>query len=382
MKHLDTAERRRRLVRRHHLDRTAADARTATGDLVCLHASDPLTPHLALWARVPAYAPGDLDRALVEDHSLWRLHAMRRTLWVVPSEQAGDFDAAAGQQIAASERKRLTGWAAAERAGAEAWLERLEAELLEVVRAQPGIGTRALNKALPELATKVTLGSGKWSTRAAIGSRLLFVLAMELKLARGVPAGSWRSSQYGWFDADVWPARTAPPPAQARARLLGRYLARFGPITTTDAKWWTGWTLARTRAALADAGAVAVTLDDGEGWVAPEDSGDTPDTPSAALLPGLDPTPMGFKERSWFLGAHGAALFDRNGNIGPTAWAGGRIVGGWAVGADGGVRLRLLEDPGPAGEALSREVEGLERWLGGVSITPRFRTPLEKELAR
>ena len=52
--------------------------------------------------------------------------------------------------------------------------------------------------------------------------------------------------------------------------------------------------------------------------------------PVAALLPTLDPTTMGWKERDWYLGAHaGRLLFDGNGNAGPTIWWDGRVVGGW-----------------------------------------------------
>ena len=57
--------------------------------------------------------------------------------------------------------------------------------------------------------------------------------------------------------------------------------------------------------------------------------------PTAALLPALDPTPMGWVERDWFLGEHRAPLFDRTGNIGPTIFWQGRVVGGWAQRADG-----------------------------------------------
>ena len=38
--------------------------------------------------------------------------------------------------------------------------------------------------------------------------------------------------------------------------------------------------------------------------------------PGLALLPVLDPTVMGWKERDFYLGGHGPALFDRNGNAG------------------------------------------------------------------
>jgi hypothetical protein len=99
------------------------------------------------------------------------------------------------------------------------------------------------------------------------------------------------------------------------------------------------------------------------------------------LLPALDPTVMGWAERDWYLGAHRTALFDRNGNAGPTIWADGRVVGGWAHRADGTVAVRLLEDVGAeVTGAVDTAAGQLEAWLGERRFTPRFRTPLEKEL--
>ena len=100
-----------------------------------------------------------------------------------------------------------------------------------------------------------------------------------------------------------------------------------------------------------------------------------------ALLPALDPTVMGWKERSWYLGDHRERLFDRNGNAGPTVWADGRIVGGWAQRADGTIAVELLESVLPSVQGMiAAEAERLRRWLAGTVITPRFRTPLEKRL--
>ena len=108
-----------------------------------------------------------------------------------------------------------------------------------------------------------------------------------------------------------------------------------------------------------------------------------PAQPWAALLPALDPTAMGWRERAWYVGEHTAALFDRSGNIGPTAWWDGRIVGGWAQRQDGEIAVRLLEDVGAeAAAAIAAEAERLREWIGpGSRITPRFRTPLERELS-
>jgi hypothetical protein len=78
-------------------------------------------------------------------------------------------------------------------------------------------------------------------------------------------------------------------------------------------------------------------------------------------------------------GGHTAALFDRNGNAGPTIWADGRVIGGWAQTTDGTIGVKLLErvDRATAGRV---ERERLAAWLGDVQIIARFRTPTDKEL--
>jgi hypothetical protein len=91
---------------------------------------------------------------------------------------------------------------------------------------------------------------------------------------------------------------------------------------------------------------------------------------------------MGWQARGWFLGPHGPALFDRSGNIGPTVWWQGRIIGGWAQRPSGEITWRLLEDAGAdAAAAVVAEAARLESWLGTARVTPRFRTPLERELS-
>ncbi len=165
---------------------------------------------------------------------------------------------------------------------------------------------------------------------------------------------------------------------------MRRYLAGFGPATTADIKWWTGWTVAQTKAALAAIGAVEVALSgDGVGWLLPEDLAPVRAPASwVAFLPSLDPTTMGWQQRGWYLGDHGPALFDRNGNAGPTVWVDGRVVGGWTQRRGGEIVHRLLEDVGSEAEAaVAAAGADLEAWLGPTRITPRFPTPLQNELS-
>nr|WP_241683165.1 crosslink repair DNA glycosylase YcaQ family protein [Actinomadura sp. J1-007] len=153
---------------------------------------------------------------------------------------------------------------------------------------------------------------------------------------------------------------------------------RVRPRPVSDLKWWTGWSAGDVKKAVAALDTAEVDLGGGAtGLVLADDTAPTdPPEPWAALLPALDPTPMGWQERSWFLGDHGPALFDTSGNIGPTVWWDGRIVGGWAQRADGEIAVRLLEDAGAeARAAVDAEAARTAAWYGDVRATPRFRTP-------
>ena len=189
-------------------------------------------------------------------------------------------------------------------------------------------------------------GEGKkWGGEVGISTRVLFLLATSGRIVRGRPLGTWRSSQYRWAPIEVWldDGLTEIGKESAEVELLERWLRSYGPGTLTDLRWWTGWTVTRTREVLTRLDVEAVELDDGTGFVLAHDL-DSPDRQGAvALLPGLDPSVMGWKERGWFLGEHGPALFDRNGNAGPTVWVNGRIVGGWAQSQSGRIVTRLLE---------------------------------------
>ena len=148
--------------------------------------------------------------------------------------------------------------------------------------------------------------------------------------------------------------------------------------------WWTGWNLGDTRRALASIETVAVDLDGTEGFVLAADTDPVPvPAPWIALLPALDPTPMGWSGRDWYLDPeYRPAVFDRTGNIGPTVWCDGRVVGGWGQRADGEVVWRLFTDIGTElTDAVGAEAARLTGWLAGVRVTPKFRTPLERELA-
>lgn len=387
MKISDT-ERRGRLVQRHHLARTAADAVEATRSVAALHSSDPLTPYLATRARVDGFENGHLDEKLWDERSLWRMHAMRRTLFVVPREDVPAFEAGAAREVAAKERKRLLGWLAAEMTPdqADRWLIEVGRQTIELLQTGGEWSPQQVMAEIPELERKILVGSGRWTTTVPVGSRLLYVLAMQGDIVRTRPGGSWRSSQWRWAAVSYWQGHPLErlDEEEGRVRIIDRYLASHGPATMKDLRWWTGWTVRKVEAALAALGVVTVEVESGQPayLLAGDTDSGSPPANAVAFLPGLDPTPMGWKERDWYVGRHGDRLFDSNGNVGPTIWVGGRMVGGWAQRPDGSVVYEVLEEvEDEIAERVEFEAAALGEWMDGEVAVPRFRTPLEKELS-
>ena len=385
------AERRARLAARHQLAAVAraGTAAEAADGIIALHGTDPASVYLAIWARTDAVDCAAIDRALYEEQALARMLGMRRTMFVVPAGLAPVVQAACTDQIAEQLRRRLVQQLQQAGAGVPAdaagWLKDVGEATVQALTARGTATGAELAQDEPRLRTQLVYAEGKaYGGPVNITSRVLMLLSAEGRIVRGRPRGGWTSSQYLWSPASaVLPGGAAPPAAAARVDLARRWLRTFGPAPVSDLQWWTGWTAGQAKAALAQLRTTEVDLDGTPGIVLVGDEGPEPASrPWPALLPALDPTPMGWRERGWYHGEHGPPLFDRSGNIGPTIWWDGRIVGGWAQRKDGEITFRLLEDTGAdAVAAISAEANRLQAWLGPVRITPRFRTPLERELS-
>ncbi|WP_181807410.1 winged helix DNA-binding domain-containing protein [Streptomyces shenzhenensis] len=387
-RHIGVAERRARLAERHLLADTArATAPEEVAEaLVALHGSDPATVYLAVGARLAEAAKTvpETERALYEDRTLVRMHGMRHTVFVFPAELTAVVHASTGLTVAARERAALLKDMARAGAPDAAWLAEVESSALAALARLGQATATELAAAEPRLRERFTYAEGKsYEGVHTVSTRLLRVLGVEGKVVRGRPLGSWTSSQFRWAPAPDHPELAD---AQAQAALLNRWLYACGPATEADLKWWTGWRVTEVRRALTAIGARPVTLDDGgTGYVTAEDlpAVAEPSRPWAALLPALDPTAMAWQQRDWYLPPElRPLLFDRSGNVGPTVWWNGLVVGGWAQRRDGEIVWRIL-DPGirrEAEQAVAAEAERLRGWVGPAKVTPRFRTPVEREL--
>ncbi len=389
LKTITTEERRLRLGRRHRLapGHDAENVVVAASSLVCLHGTDPATVYMSARARVPGMTVGDLDRALYEDRYLFKHLAMRRTLFVFPREMLAAAQAGASNRVAARERRNLI--KDVEGAGLHAyggkWLACAQKAVLDALSDGREATSSELRDQIPLLQGAIEYGKGRsWGGMQPIAPRVFTILSASGDLIRAGNDGHWYTSRPRWMSTRFWLGEAIPKMSEEEgvARLVEAWLRSFGPGTETDLKWWLGSTLTAVRKALAAIEAVPVDLAGQAGYVLAGDL-EAPDEvqPWGALLPALDPTVMGWKERDWYLGGYAPALFDTAGNAGPTVWWDGRIVGGWRQGESGEVQLQMLEDIGnEATSILEEQAARLEEWLEGRRVLLRFPSPLWKEV--
>lgn len=388
---ISVEERRARLVSRHRLSESERtdDVAQIAGDLVGLHSSDPVTVYLSAATRMVKPSIAAVQQALYTDKSLVRVHAMRQTLWVQPVGLAEVAHAATTTRYAKRQETRflkmLEQWSSVD--DAQPWLRQAREQVLSTLEEHRSASTRQLGSLLPELRVPIQIAVGKSyaGTQSAL-SRLMLQMGFEGLVVRTQQSGSWINSQYRWELMERWlpDGWQEVDPAQAVPELVELWLRSYGPGSVLDIAWWSGLPKGVVQTALATIGAVEVGLDGSPGFVSrtDEEPGLPTERDSVALLPGLDSTTMGWKERSWYLDSDSArVLFDRNGNAGPTIWLNGEVVGGWVQGPSGEVRYQLTVDRGKdALEAIDERCHVLEEFWGDSRFKVRFPAPLQRDL--
>ena len=372
-------ERRARLAERHRLlPRTRTDDLTVLADdLVALHSTDPVTVYLSAMTRMVHPSIAAVERALYADRSLIRHHAMRRTLWLATPEVVRQLHAAATRKLVRPEHKRviklLTESGVAD---PEAWLEDARGQILAYLDEHGPTTARELGRRVPALRQPLVMAPGtRWQATVSAHTRMLTLLGFEGRVLRGPPTGTWVSGAYAYATADDWlPGGLGELDEQTAAgQLVRRWLRGFGPATTADVVWWFGWTKSLAAAALTAAEAVPVELTDGPGWLAVDDRPAPEPEPWVAVLPALDPTTMGWKQRGGYLPDVAAEAFDSVGNGGPTLWVDSRIVGAWAQTPDGEIHTHYFERvSAPRRREIDLRVEEVKQLVGATRFTVRF----------
>lgn len=376
-------------MRRHHLGGDAKGPEEVTDALIALHATDPASVYLSVLARSAASTLEDVADAMYERRSLVRWMAMRRTLFVFSRIDVPVVQAAVATPLAAVLRRRLV--KRLERNGSEPaidgdvgrWLADLEVRVEAALRARGAATGAQLSTDEPALRTIIT-PRARSDRPQNVTSALLTLMSTEGRLVRSTPTGSWTSRQHRWEPVEHWwPGGMPKLGTEDSQRVLARrWLAGFGPATVDDLQWWTGWNKTTVGRALSALHVDEVDLH-GETGIALRDvdddsNGSATAAPVATLLPCLDPTPMGWKRRDWLFGIDRHHVFDNNGNIGPTLWWDGEIIGSWAIAPSGEVRTVVVTDRGTAADAAAQEAASrLHERLHGAVVTPAILAPLQ-----
>ncbi|MFT3888547.1 MAG: winged helix DNA-binding domain-containing protein [Arachnia sp.] len=368
-------ERRARVAMRQalHPDAQVIGSVGAARAVVALHATEPASVYLSAWAR--ARAPREDVETAIAERRLVRQLSMRRTVFAVPADLLPALYASVCPRIAQRERKALV--KAAALAGVpgrpEDWAERaVDAVVAELDHSEP-LTAREIRERVPEVDGSYQQGAGtKWASTVQLAPKVLPIAALEGRIVRCTEGGDWRTSTPRWTATSRWlGAMERLGEREGYAEAVRRWLATHGPGTVDDAAWWLGATKAAVRTALTDLEAIPVSLDGGQvGWLLPDDVEPVASPERwVALLPLLDPTIMGWRDRTFLLGPHRPRLFDSVGNAGTTALVDGRVVGVWVQDDTQRVRVRLLEsiDDG-ARRALEAEAAHLTEWLGGQRV--------------
>jgi len=294
-----------------------------------VQAQEPRAAKLAFRARARSLTAADVDRARTEDRSLLRAWVMRKTVHLIPSEDAGWMVPLFAEATVRWSRGRL---------------------------AQFGLDRRAQDRAMKFVHDAVDADGPL--TRRELGRRLKeagFELASEHKVHLWLLAT---------LDGDLClgPDRGAHPclvrtadwlgELEARSRedslaeLAVRYLRAYAPATVRDFARWAGLPLRDARVGferiaerLVEVGWAA------EGAVALERAPRAARSPVVRMLGGFDNYNLGYESRDFAADEAGVKqIIPGGGIVRPTIVIDGRFAGTW-VSKRSGDRLRVTLEP-------------------------------------
>ncbi|PKQ29641.1 MAG: hypothetical protein CVT60_04370 [Actinobacteria bacterium HGW-Actinobacteria-10] len=318
------------LARQHLYSRgEGASIESVVADLVGLHNTVQTTPYVSLFSRLPGFRKDDLDAALYDRRSLVRFRCMRGTVFTIRREMLPTVFAATSFPVIRHARR----YAEFRGVTRDVYAD-LSPRILKILAEEP----------LPTAAIRERLGAhARGDIAAAVN-----LMCTEGLLLRDRPVGSWLDRR-----ATYTPLEHALPDIRldsvreddaVRALVLA-YVRGFGPVTVKDVSWWLAIGKQRVERALEQLeGEIShVRLED-----ATEDhllhaadldelhTASWGSDPHVALLPAMDPLPMGYASRGRIVAdEHAPYVFDKSRNMPATVLVDGRVAGVWDTSAAG-----------------------------------------------
>jgi hypothetical protein len=343
----------------------------AVRNLLAVQAQDRMAWRLALRARVSGITAADVDRALTEDRSLLVAWVNRGTLHLIASEDYPWLLGLTAPTQVAANRRRL--------AQLEFTPDEVERSISAIVRALLDDGP------LPRSRIREKLKAQGIRTEGQALVHLLFATVIRGLAVMGPMVGGEHAFAHTreWLGVDPGEpgSLTGKRRDIALAELARRYLRGHGPATDADLAKWAGLPLRDARSGLRAVAAELVELEGGLLDVADR-------KPSALelearwlteplpprLLPGFDPSQLGWREREPFVlpADDGRVVQMGGGFFRAMATVDGVAAATWSLRhPGGGVEIGIVPFgalDSEAAAALHREAEDVARFEGRILV--------------
>jgi hypothetical protein len=321
-----------------------------------VQAQEPRAAKLAFRARARGLTAADVDRARTDERSLLRAWVMRKTVHLIPSEDAGWMLPLFAPTIVPWSRRRLADLGFAPRA------QEKVLRLIHRVVDRDGPLTR------PELVARLTDAGFETATEAKYHLWTIATLDGELCL------GPDKGGQTCLVRTRDWIGELKRRPRQdSLAELARRYLRAYAPASERDLARWAGLPLGEVRVGLqliaAQLSEVAVA---GETLLALGHGPRPARGRVVRLLGAYDNYNLAYESREFAVSCqHVKQIVPGGGIVRPAIVADGRFVGTWSSKRSGN-RLTVSIEPFEArhselAEAIDAEVADVGRFEGLVA---------------
>lgn len=312
-------------MKKHHLtDRSKIDdIVTIVNDMGGLHATSSATMYLSLFARMKTFEKEDLNQQLYNLKNLGKIRYVRGTMYVLSKEMI-PVAYSATKGIFSTLSKRY-----AEYHGiTDKEFKNVSKQIIDILHGN--------NMSASEI--QVALNS-----KSKI-SPVINLMCDSGLLIRNIPKAGWRSNLHTYRNMDEYfPGLDlfSIPEYGARKQVVKQYIACFGPVSTIDISWWTGFTKTEIRKIVDemenDIAEIELSERSERYFILTSDEAQLRSTnlgrkPHVTLLPLLDPYIMGYKIRDRYLDKkYYDYIFDRSGNGTSSILVNGKIAGVWGL---------------------------------------------------
>ena len=311
------------IIKKHHLtnDTKIDDIVKITKDIFGLHATVATSPYLSLYSRSNNFSRDNLLEALVVKKTLGKIRCIRKTIHIVPKEMIPIVFSATKKEIELNSERYYKYLGITEND-----YEKVSKETLKIIKGH-GLSAKEIKS---ELNVSMNI------------SPIINLMCDKGLLIRGPPRKGWKSNTHVYYNFhEHFPDLKLDIVDEYSARniLIKNYISNYGPVTTRDIAWWTGFPMSHVRKQIDELDSEIIHLkingSNHDYILFKNDISELKNIkkfsqPVINFLPDLDPYIMGYKIRDRYVNKEKTnMIFDRAGNSAKTINLNGYTIGIW-----------------------------------------------------